>query len=462
MRATRRPAGRDLGLMIRVHQRLVTASDGFRYPLTNRFFFLYLLLAWQRRMPHAPDDGFVWCDLIRRLPYWEKNSLQSIGKQIRRHVLQMEQQGRNVIECRERIKGPFRLALPPSAIRFDVAQGEVRHLLDKTFSLGPGRPENAAALYGFVQMMCQGNDAFDAGELDVALGLYEKALGLAQTPEQEVTALQRLGRTLERQAQYLRARELYLRAVRLQRQHPELDDSTMARTYLFLGWLEYRQENYARTRDHYHRALNLARGRHDDWLLGNIFNGLGLLAKREEDFQEALTLLRAALDYWCRANYAYGIQAAYANIGMVYKRWGDHLRDHHLKDQAHIQYRAAIEWLYRHMDFAASARLGRDRSLPQAVLADVHLELGETDRAWAMAHAARETAERAGNQLDLADAILMVGNLHVTAGEMEQGRRLLEEAMARLQQVGQIERAKKIAHHLGTLPKPTPPRPCAA
>jgi hypothetical protein len=154
MRATRRPAGRDLDLMIRVHQRLVTASDGFRYPLTIRFVFLDLLLAWQRRMPHAPDDGFVWCDLIR--------------------------------------------------------------------------------------------------------------------------------------------------------------------------------------------------------------------------------------------------------------------------------------------------------------------VLGETDLAWAMAHATRAAAEKAGNQLDLADAILMVGNLHVTAGEMEQERRLLEEAMARLQQVGQIERAKKIGHQLGTLPKPTTPRSCVA
>ena len=59
--------GRDLGLMIRVHQQVVTASDGFRYPHTKRFFFLYLFLAWQRRMPHAPDDGFLWCDLICEL-----------------------------------------------------------------------------------------------------------------------------------------------------------------------------------------------------------------------------------------------------------------------------------------------------------------------------------------------------------------------------------------------------------
>ncbi len=63
---------------------LCSASDGFRYPLTEQFFFLYLLLAWQRRLPNAPDEGYVGCDLIRRLPYWDKNSLASVGKQIQR------------------------------------------------------------------------------------------------------------------------------------------------------------------------------------------------------------------------------------------------------------------------------------------------------------------------------------------------------------------------------------------
>jgi tetratricopeptide (TPR) repeat protein len=163
--------------------------------------------------------------------------------------------------------------------------------------------------------MCQGNAAFDAGALDQARLAYEEALAAARTPEQEVTALQKIGRTLERQAQYDRARTLYHRALRLQSQHPELDDSTTARTHLFLGWLEYRRGKYARARDHYYRALDLARGKRDDWLLGNLYNGLGLLQRRDDDYPEALALFRTALDYWCRADYAYGIAAVYANIG---------------------------------------------------------------------------------------------------------------------------------------------------
>jgi len=456
MRASRPPALRPPGVMIRVHERVVTASDGFRYPLTNRFFFLYLLLAWQRRMPNAPDDGFVWCDLIRRLPYWEKNGLESTGKQIRRHILQMERQGRNLLEWRERIKGPFRLALPPDAIRFDVATAEVRRLLDMPLSQGPGRPQGAEALYGFVQAICRGNDAFDAGDLDLARGLYEKTLGMAQTPEQEVTALQWLGRTLERQSQYQRARGLYVRAVRLQRQHPELDDLTMGRTHLLLGWLEYRQGKHAGARNQYFRALDLGRGRRDDWLLGNVYNGLGLLARRDEDYQEALTLFRTGLDYWCRINYSYGIQAVYANIGIVHKAWGDHLRGHHLPDCAKGQYRQATEWLSRCIDFAASARLGEDTSIAQAVLADVHLELGEMGRAWAMAHAAREAAERAGNHLDLAEAILMLGRLHAAGGDRGKAVQFLQDAAARFQQLGHVGRADRIAQQLGALGRVRP------
>ena len=89
------------GLMFRVHDRTVTSPDGFRYPPTNRFFFLYFPLAWQPRVPRALGVGNVWCDLIPRFPHWEKNGLASIGKQPRRHVLQMERLGRNEIGWRE-------------------------------------------------------------------------------------------------------------------------------------------------------------------------------------------------------------------------------------------------------------------------------------------------------------------------------------------------------------------------
>ncbi len=59
MRCPRRSASRDPAVVIPIHERAVIASDGFRYPLTDRFFFRSPPLAWQGRVPHAPDDGSV-------------------------------------------------------------------------------------------------------------------------------------------------------------------------------------------------------------------------------------------------------------------------------------------------------------------------------------------------------------------------------------------------------------------
>jgi len=68
MRAPRHATRCEARYLSRVPERSVTASDGSRYPLTNRFFFLYLLLVWRRRLPNARDKTFVWRDLIRRFP----------------------------------------------------------------------------------------------------------------------------------------------------------------------------------------------------------------------------------------------------------------------------------------------------------------------------------------------------------------------------------------------------------
>jgi len=101
---------RRQSLMIQVRERAVTAADRGRYAVSARFFFLYLLLAWQRCS--GGGEEYVRCDVIRRLPHWERNTLDSVGKQIRRHVVAMQRQGRNIIQYVKAVSGPFRLAVP--------------------------------------------------------------------------------------------------------------------------------------------------------------------------------------------------------------------------------------------------------------------------------------------------------------------------------------------------------------
>lgn len=130
-----------------------------------------MLLAWQRCS--AGGEEYIGCDVIRRLPHGERNTLDSVGKQIRRHVVAMQRQGRNVIQYVKAVSGPFRLAVPRRFIRFDVPPAEVRQLLDIPLAQGAGRREDADTLYQHVQAMTEGNASFDTGALDGARALLE-------------------------------------------------------------------------------------------------------------------------------------------------------------------------------------------------------------------------------------------------------------------------------------------------
>lgn len=101
--------------------------------------------------------------------------------------------------------------------------------------------------------------------------------------------------------------------------------------------------------------------------------------------------------------------------------------------------------------FAASAWIGDETSAVQAVLADFRLELGEMEQSWVIRHAARDSVKRAGNQPDLADAILVLGWLYAVAGDREKAGRFVEDAMGQFEQVGRTERAKTIPNQLRAL-----------
>jgi len=72
-----------------------------------------------------------------------------------------------------------------------------------------------------------------------------------------------------------------------------------------------------------------------------------------------------------------------------------------------------------------------------------NLELGNLDRAWTMATTAYEAARRAGNELDLASATLILGKLHASRGEPERARTLLGEARTRFERLGTGTESRK-------------------
>jgi tetratricopeptide (TPR) repeat protein len=429
-------------LKILVRERAVAGPDGVRWALTPRFFYLYLFLAWQRRAPGPERDRYVTCEEIRRLPFWEKNRVESVGKQVWRHVAAMTRRGRNVIEGLKASTGPYRLGLAPRAITFDAPAAEVRQVLDVP-ELKPGVGPTSQ-IFRLVEATYEGREAFDKGMLDAARAAYGRALAAAETPEQKAMAMQHLGRVLERQGSYAEARRVFARALGTHHRRPMPEQTTRARTHLFLGWLEYRQARHGRARAHYQRAFDIARGVRDDWLLGNLHNAMGLLEKRGDALTEALARFRTALDYWCRADYAYGIAAAYANIGSTHLREAERLAAARLGAAAQARYRNAAEWFERCVEFSARARLGNDTSDAETGLAQAYLALGQGTRAWDMANLARERAEGAGNALDLAEALFVLGRLAASRGDGEAARNLFREAAARFERIGHPARAGAI------------------
>ena len=115
----------------------------------------------------------------------------------------------------------------------------------------------------------------------------------------------------------------------------------------------------------------------------------------------------------------------YANIGAMYLSWGSQLRDARLIAEAHTRYRRAVEWLGRCLEFGAGARLGEDTSAAQGATA-------------------REAAQKAGNELDLASAMAVVAAALTLKGEPEAAAACAKDAAARFWRLGLPDRATKI------------------
>jgi hypothetical protein len=72
----------------------------------------------------------------------------------------------------------------------------------------------------------------------------------------------------------------------------------------------------------------------------------------------------------------------------------------------------------------------------------------DLDRASVMA---RQAAERAADELDLASALLTLGKLNASAGQVEEARALLVDARRRFERLGKAGRAGEVARRLEAL-----------
>ena len=143
----------------------VEDGEGFRYPLSKRFFYLYVYLAYVRSRQSEEKGGFVELEEIRHLPFWERNNLESVGKQARRHMIMMDQKGKNLIEAQQKIKGPYRLMVEPGKIHFDAEPQAISEYLRLDKLAVYYAEKQKESFYTYIDAVSYGDIHFNEGQL---------------------------------------------------------------------------------------------------------------------------------------------------------------------------------------------------------------------------------------------------------------------------------------------------------
>lgn len=443
----------------------VEGSDNFVYRLTNRFFYLYVYLAYRRSRQGENDSGFVEREQIHHLPFWEKNSLESIGKQIRRHVIKM--MGKNVIEAQQKIKGPYRLMIDPKNIHFDVDSQVIReHLrLDKLAVYYPEKEGNT--FHEYIRAITKGDIHLNEGIVKRAWDSFQQALDQSTTVEHRIIALQRLGKTRERMGDYREALKLFREAIVLIKKKAKADYYNLACIYNNQAWLYHRMNKFKAAEKTYYQVLNMIRGKTHNDLLGKVHNGLGIIYGSEGKYDEALASFKNALALTCVESDFYGVSAAYFNIGNIYRKKADEIAKKEnsslikLLWQAEDFYSQAIMWAKKCIDLTARAGVGDDTSQDRILVSYCYYMLGKYNESLEYAREAEKMATTAGNKRDIALSCKMIGKILWTTGKegnKNNAKEYFTKSIEYFQKIGDKSQASKLKNEIEQTFKLTKPR----
>ncbi|MCL4873538.1 tetratricopeptide repeat protein [bacterium] len=323
----------------------------------------------------------------------------------------MEKIGRNIIEAKQKIYGPFRLILPAAHIELDVSILQLMVFLN-LIHVGKLDSGQVQKFYKYVEYMWEGDANFDDGLLRKALSLYKKAAKVALNPAQTITANLKIGRTLGRLGNTAEALVIFRKLLK----NKWLNEYEKASTCTHYAWIEYRTGNLSNAEEFYYRALESARGNKYFKVLGEIYNGLGLIKKEYGHFHESIAFYQRALEYWSLIDYFYGIQAIYYNIANIYRIWGDHTSDKHpaLKNS---HYQNANEWTLRCISLCQKIGIAYETSLDHILLSELFLKAGDPDKAIEYAKIANEMAIAAGNKNDIGYSYKALSEAYAAKGE---------------------------------------------
>ena len=387
--------------------------------LRERYFSLYCYLALVRKAGDLRNGGYVEMSQILQLPLWRRNKLKSVGKQISRHCEEMQKKKMNCIEAIQKVTGPFRLRISPDRIHFDVSVEIIKDFLGFPTLMIPSPPELEISHYQFVTHVSDGDSSFNDGHVKKAENAYRKALGKAVIPEWRAVAFHKIGRTLERQGKYEEAISTQQSALNCFSDNQQFGNWGKAMAYVYLGWVHYQEKNLFEAEQCYTKAWNLVRVKGHYRISGDICNGLGEIRKEQNRYEEAIDYYKSAIHYWVIAEYYYGIQGAFCNIGQIYEKWGDEMRG-----QAEVcqRYQTGIQWVNQGIELCQKLAIADDTSEDHILLSNLYLKLGDHGSALKYGEIARQMAEVADNKKDIACAYRVLIKTYQSQGKTEKAQ----------------------------------------
>jgi tetratricopeptide (TPR) repeat protein len=415
----------------------INLADGVVYAndkplrLSPRFFRLYCLLAVARLESEFSDGGYVESERIHTLPGWQNNELLSIGKQLRLHVRQLMESGLHLIEAIQKTGGPYRLGLARNQIRIVGKRSAIPGILGHAAHPESFLAQTEQELYTFVEHLSRGTIAIDDGSLDEALLQFQAASKRKVTTSLHALALLNLARVYEKRQQLSEAAALCDETVHWLRTVKASSSWAMARAHALQAWIRLQQGAITQARRQYQRALVRASGSEEYRLLGDIHNGLGTIEKREGHFAEAVISFRRALENWTLAQYLYGIQACYFNIGNIQYLWAKALLDVDSR-AAKKRLELARLWIEPCISLCNLAGTGFDANDAEILLASIYRRTGHLDKALAYGRTARKIAEASGSPKHLQAAYLALLKVHKEMSNQKAIDQTMREARASL------------------------------
>jgi tetratricopeptide (TPR) repeat protein len=301
------------------------------------------------------------------------------------------------------------------------------------------------------------------GIFQIERGNFEQATqtlqqGLASKPnqDQELEILLWFARMQEFQSQYDLAfqtlTELKTEIALLERSKKVLvNPARKGMLYIQTARLHLRLDQISEALKNYHQAKSYLRPT-DHREHGALENGLGRVAQARDDLEAAFKHYERAASSYSSGNLIWGFQAALNDMAVVFRLRAQKC-ERSQPERARGHYQTALVYLELSEGLCSAAQLGGDSAVLEINLAHTHRKLGNPEQAQIWLERAQKLARDAGNDHDLAFALLEQGDFHQAFGDTRNAKQSFFAALEIFEKLGNLEQQKMIEKRLLDLGK---------